>query len=86
MTREEYLKLRNDNQISLELAWEYYQETPHPTSKVPPQMFAQLFTIYCNQIMMMGKSLDKMFLHYDMKFNIHLLEGTYKGKQIFKYY
>jgi len=85
MNREQYIELRNKGQLSLELAWEFYQETPHHNPKIPFQTFAQLFPMFLNQMMMMGKNLDKLFLHYDMKFNVHLLEGTYKGKTISKY-
>lgn len=86
MKREEYVQMRNSNTISMELAWEFYQKTPHKSPKVPIQLFEQIFPMFLQGILMFNSTIDKLYLHYDMKFNVHKLDGIFKGQTISKYY
>lgn len=71
MTREEYIKNRNDNQISLELAYQFYMETPHHAPKVDAHTFGTLFP----QWIMFG-TMEKYFAHYDAKYNVTKLHDS----------
>ena len=65
MTRDEYIKHRNENQIPIQLAYQFYVETPHHLPKVDLHVFVPLF----HQWIMFG-GFGKFFAHYDVKYGI----------------
>ena len=75
MTREQYLQHRNNNQMSYELFWEYYQNNCDNPLITDFQTFIQTFS-YFNNIFPVLKY-DNIFEYYDNKdSNTHQTKRT----------
>lgn len=80
MTKEQYLQHRNNNQISYELFWEYYQNNCDNPLITDFQTFIQAFS-YFNNIFPVLKY-DNIFEYYDNKFNVTKIIDTKNSKII----
>jgi spore coat polysaccharide biosynthesis protein SpsF (cytidylyltransferase family) len=80
ITREQYLQHRNNNQMSYELFWEYYQNNCDNPLITDFQTFIQAFS-YFNNIFPVLKY-DNIFEYYDNKFNITKIIYTKNSKII----
>jgi hypothetical protein len=79
MDREKYLKMRMDNQLGMDICYEYYLEQhPNPTIK-DMQSFIQHFQPF---IQMFGPDFNELIRFYDSKFNVNILRD--KNNQIIK--
>lgn len=73
MTREQYLKSRQNNSVTLEDLYEYYKEKAKKPCEF--QEFSDKFPIYLS----VGGLVDKYWHYYDQKFNVFKLTYLESG-------
>lgn len=79
MTKEEYLKYRNQGQIPLSAFWEYYSENcEHPLVKTEEE-FVLYFQKWLNPVISQGVA-EKVTNYFDKKFSVNQL--SFKGELI----
>jgi len=93
MNKEEYLKLRNNNELNYELFYEYYQIHCKQPLVTNLDQFIQVFTVYFdfiknwnNPIMQCPYSFDNQLIvdYFDNKFNVMKIMDL-KTNQIIRY-
>jgi len=75
MTREEYLIKKQNREIDINEAFEFYINADSTSDKVSFQQFTQYFPIYINS----GGTLEKFYRYFDKKYNVltlHDINGT----------
>jgi len=72
MTKEQYIQIRQNNQIPLELLYEYYIDNceGYPACR-DISTFAQSFQMYSS---MQAPDLSFILRHYDIKFGVNILQ------------
>lgn len=83
MNRENYINYRKNNNLPIDLLWEYYNNETTPENRLIHNIhsFNQAFQMYQH---MFGLDLSKMFSYYDKKFNVNILNN--KKGEIIKIY
>jgi hypothetical protein len=72
MNKEQYIQIRQNNQIPLELLYEYYVDNckGYPTCR-DISVFVQSFQMYSS---MQSPDLSFILRHYDIKFGVNILQ------------
>lgn len=75
MTKEEYIQIRNSNQLPVTLAFEYYQMKSGDI-KMQFDQFNDYFISFVN---LFNPDFKDLFHYYDTKFELTFLTDTKKG-------
>ena len=83
MTKEKYIELRNTNELSFEILWDYYCINIEENKRLVKTIeeFIPLFQIFMQQGFL---NFEKIFQYYDNKFNITKIINI-KDSKIIRY-
>lgn len=73
MNKQQYIQYRKQNQVPMELVWDYYHKNTDPNKRLvhSPDQFVQFLSIYN---MHFGSNYEKVISHYDKEYNINILK------------